>query len=141
MYHSVHKRRNAVPITASGIFVVEDDLALNEAYSLLLRQAGYEVRTAFNGQEALEVLREWRPSLIFLDLRMPVMDGLSFLRHYMPFKHHATKIIVFSNYDMQHEVDEAYRLGADRYVLKAWASPNELLKIVEQTFMASKANR
>lgn len=128
--------------TTPTILIVEDDLALNEAYSLLLTQAGYEVRTAFNGQEALDILQDWTPGLIFLDLRMPVMDGLTFLQRFRPADHPESRVIVFSNYDMQKEVDQAYALGADRYVLKAWASPKELLRIVEHTFKTpSKANQ
>jgi DNA-binding NarL/FixJ family response regulator len=62
------------------------------------------------------------------------MDGIHFLRHASLKKYHPnTKVIVFSNYDMQKEIDEAYRLGAERYILKAWASPKELLQIVEET--------
>ncbi|MNR68716.1 transcriptional regulator NarL [compost metagenome] len=63
---------------------------------------------------------------------MPVMDGIDFLKQYRPKENHPdVHIVVFSNYDMQAEVDEAYNLGAERYVLKAWASPKELLKIVK----------
>ena len=114
------------------ILVVEDDKALNDAYSTILKSAGYDTRTAFNGKEALEMVVEQDPDIIFLDLRMPVIDGIGFLKKYQPTKKHKhVKIIVFSNYDMQKEVDEAYELGAERYVLKAWASPKELIKIVE----------
>jgi len=49
------------------------------------------------------------------------------------------RVIVFSNYDMQNEIDEAYGLGADRYILKAWASPKELLRVVKDTLEAPKA--
>ena len=126
-----------MPKTTPAILIVEDDLALNEAYSLLLNQAGYQVRAAFNGQEALQILRDWTPGLIFLDLRMPVMDGLTFLKHFKPHDHPETEVVIFSNYDMQKEVDQAYELGADRYVLKAWASPKELLQIVEHTFRST----
>jgi DNA-binding NarL/FixJ family response regulator len=63
---------------------------------------------------------------------MPVMDGISFLKKYQPKKNHPdVRIVAFSNYDMQAEVDEAHKLGAERYVLKARVSPKELLKIVE----------
>lgn len=113
------------------ILIVEDDVALNDAYKTILSSAGYIVHTAFNGKEALEVVADHEPDIIFLDLRMPVMDGIDFLKEYQPArKHPHVKIIVFSNYDMQQEVNEAYQLGAQRYVLKAWASPMELLKIV-----------
>ncbi len=114
------------------ILVVEDDPALNEAYNMILRSAGYDVMTAYNGQEALEVLKDAKdPDIIFLDLRMPVMDGIGFLKEYHPEKHPHTTIIVFSNYDARAEVDEAYKLGAHRYVLKARAAPKELIHIVE----------
>lgn len=118
--------------TQPSILVVEDDLALNDAYKTILSSAGYDTRAAFNGEEALKLTNERDPDIIFLDLRMPVMDGIGFLKAYEPkAKHPHVTIIVFSNYDMQREVDEAYQLGAERYVLKAWASPKELIKIVQ----------
>ena len=121
-----------MPKTQPNILVVEDDLALNDAYKLILTSAGYAVRTAFNGEEALAATKAQEPDIIFLDLRMPVMDGIGFLKEYQPKEQHPhVKIIVFSNYDMQREVYEAYTLGAERYVLKAWASPKELVKIVQ----------
>lgn len=114
------------------ILIVEDDVTLNEAYKTILETANYTVHTAFNGKEALEVAAKHVPDLIFLDLRMPVMDGIGFLKAYEPIKNNPNAhIIVFSNYDMQAEVDEAYELGAERYVLKALAAPNDLLKIVK----------
>lgn len=122
-----------------NILVVEDDAALNDAYKTILSAAGYDTRTAFNGKEALELAEEAEPDIIFLDLRMPVLDGIGFLRAYRPKDNHPeVKIIVFSNYDMQQEVDEAYELGAERYVLKAWASPKELIKIVKDTMAADQ---
>lgn len=121
------------------ILVVEDDAALNDAYKTILSGAGYDTRTAFNGEEALKLAADVEPDIIFLDLRMPVLDGIGFLRQYQPKEQHPqVKIIVFSNYDMQQEVDEAYELGAERYVLKAWASPSELIKIVKDTIAADQ---
>ena len=114
------------------ILVVEDDIALNEAYMTILRTAYSSVFTAYNGEEALQVADQCDPDIIFLDLRMPVLDGIGFLEKYEPItKHPDVKIIVFSNYDMQTEVDKAYDLGAERYVLKALATPSSLLKIVD----------
>lgn len=125
--------------THPKILVVEDDASLNDAYKTILSAAGYETKTAFNGEEALVIASESEPDIIFLDLRMPVLDGIGFLRAYKPKTDHPdVKIIVFSNYDMQQEVDEAYELGAERYVLKAWASPKELVKIVKDTMAADQ---
>ncbi len=114
------------------ILVVEDDTALNDAYKTILESANHTVYTAYDGQEALEVAKQHTPDIIFLDLRMPGMDGIGFLKEYKPKETNPNAhIIVFSNYDMQAEVDEAHELGADRYVLKALAAPNDLLKIVK----------
>ena len=101
---------------------------------MILSSAGYDVTSTYNGKEALELIdKDGDPAIIFLDLRMPVMDGIEFLKQYDAPKHDKTTVIVFSNYDAQHEVDEAFDLGAKRYVLKARAAPKELLKIVENT--------
>ncbi len=118
----------------ASILIVEDESALNEAYQLILKQAGYNIATAFNGNEALKIIKNFDPDIILLDLRMPHMDGVEFLRHYKLKENHPdVKVIIFSNYDMQKEIDEAYKLGAHRYILKTWASPKELLQIIETT--------
>lgn len=99
---------------------------------MILRSVGYPVEVAFDGKEALEKCAESEPALILLDLRMPRMDGIEFLKQYQIKKDHPdVKVIVFSNYDMQKEIDEAYSLGAERYILKAWASPKELVQVVK----------
>lgn len=114
------------------VLIVEDDVDLNSAYQLILGSAGHEVSSAENGKRALDVIKKTGdPDIILLDLRMPVMDGIEFLKCYDAPKHSDTTIVVFSNYDAQKEVDEAYQLGAHRYVLKARAAPKELLRIVE----------
>ena len=116
------------------ILIVEDDIDLNGAYNMILSSAGYDVTSVFNGKEALNHLKEHGdPRIMFLDLRMPTMDGIDFLKAYDAPKHNDTTIIVFSNYDAQKEVDQAYDLGAHRYVLKARAAPKELIRIVKNT--------
>jgi two-component system response regulator (stage 0 sporulation protein F) len=121
----------------STILIVEDEESLNEAYQIILRKAGYKVQVAFDGQEALKLAAMEEPSLILLDLRMPRMDGIEFLRQFdLKRKHPGVKVIIFSNYDMQKEIDEAYSLGADRYFMKALASPRELLQVVDNTLAA-----
>jgi CheY-like chemotaxis protein len=118
----------------SKILVVEDEKDLNDAYYTILHSVGYEVVTAFNGKEALEYIeREGDPDLILLDLRMPVLDGIGFLERYDSSKHTKTSIILFSNYEAPQEVDKAFKLGAERYVLKSLASPKELIRMVEAT--------
>ena len=64
----------------SSVLIVEDEETIRDTLRLSLELEGYEVRTACNGKEALEVLpRMRRPCLILLDLMMPVMDGWGFV--------------------------------------------------------------
>lgn len=116
------------------ILIVEDEKFLNEAYELILKREEHEVAVAFNGQEALDKCKQLGPDLILLDLRMPKMDGVAFLRELEPAKNLPdTKIIIFSNYDNHEEIEAAFKLGASRYILKAWSSPTELVKVVRET--------
>ncbi len=122
------------------ILIAEDEQALNDAYRMILESEGYKVLCAFDGSEALEIIKTSEPDLILLDLRMPKVSGIEFLHMYKPKeKHPKVKIIIFSNLDMQSEIDEAYELGADRYMLKAWASPKELAKLVKATLKEKKS--
>lgn len=66
-------------MSAKTLMIVEDDTDIREALAELLMDAGYQVTTAVNGADALEVLRRAPlPNLILLDLMMPVMDGFAF---------------------------------------------------------------
>ncbi|HET7673701.1 MAG TPA: response regulator [Candidatus Saccharimonadales bacterium] len=116
------------------ILIVEDEKMLSDAYQAILKKEGYKVDAAYDGEEALKKAKDHEPDLILLDLRMPNMSGIEFLNKYKPLKKHPNvKIIVFSNLDTQKEINEAYELGAHKYMLKAWASPKELARFVENT--------
>lgn len=112
------------------ILVVEDDQALSDAFSMILSK-DYDVDTAFDGKEALEHTAKTTYDIILLDLLMPVMDGKAFLRAF----DNKTQIpvIVFSNLDAKNDIEEVMELGATRYMLKSWASPRELLRLVDDT--------
>lgn len=113
------------------VLIVEDDNDLRDAYVMILQSAGIDTRAAENGKVALDLIAsDGNPGVIFLDLRMPVMDGIEFLKNYDAPRHTDTEVVVFSNYDAKKEIDAAYELGAQRYVLKARAAPKELIRIV-----------
>ena len=121
------------------VLIVEDEQLLNEAYSRVLSAANISLLRAYNGKEALELLKDHKPDIILLDLRMPVMDGIEFLKKLKPKETlPQAKIIVFSNYDDQREIDEAFSLGAMHYMLKAWATPDELVKLIREVDHASQ---
>jgi len=121
------------------VMIIEDEQLLNEAYARVLTAAQISLLRAYNGKEALDILETEKPDIILLDLRMPVMSGIEFLKQLQPRENLPdTKIIVFSNYDDQHEIDEAFSLGAMHYMLKAWATPDELVKLIREVDNASQ---
>jgi len=116
------------------ILIVEDETVLSEAYETILKKEGFKTFTAFSGKDALDTITKGHHfDLILLDLRMPMMGGIELLKELK--KHHKAipKTIVFSNYDAQKDIDEAFKYGATRYMLKAWASPKELVKVIKDT--------
>ena len=60
--------------------MVEDDKDLNNAYCVILKHEGHEVKSAFDGKDAIKQLDSFKPDLILLDLLMPIMGGLEFLQ-------------------------------------------------------------
>ena len=63
---------------AARVLIVDDDDSIRDVVSMALGLEGCDVRTARDGQDALNVAHVWRPDLIILDLNMPVMDGWTF---------------------------------------------------------------
>ena len=65
---------------ASTILIVDDDEGVTQTFARMLTLEGYRVRTAFNAESGLRAAAEAHPDAIILDLRMPLLDGLGFLR-------------------------------------------------------------
>jgi CheY-like chemotaxis protein len=119
------------------ILIVEDDHALNNAYSIILKHEGHEIASAYNGKEALEKLKGFEPDLILLDLLMPVMGGLEFLQKYDLLKTHAdVKVLIFTNMENSPIVTEAYKLGVQRCIIKSWTAPHNLARVISDTLQA-----
>jgi two-component system, OmpR family, response regulator VicR len=123
----------------SKILIVEDDRDLNNAYGLILKHEGHDVVEAYDGKEAIKKLDNFVPDLILLDLLMPIMGGLEFLQWWNKSNPgSAVKILIFTNMENSPEVTEAYKLGANRCIIKSWTAPHNLAKVVSDT-LKSKA--
>jgi DNA-binding response OmpR family regulator len=117
----------------SKILLVEDDIDLNNAYTMILKQDKYVVRSAFNGEEALDALKTFEPDLILLDLIMPVKSGIEFLKEYLVTKKDPPKILVITNLENSSEITEALSIGGYKCVVKSHTTPQGLKKIVKTT--------
>lgn len=106
------------------ILVVDDEPQITRVLRTTLSSHAYHVRTAGDGDEALEIMREWTPDLIITDLAMPNMEGLELCRRIRAKS--AIPIVVLSVRGEERTKIEALDAGADDYVTKPFA-PNELL--------------
>ena len=116
----------------SNVLVIEDNKTLSHAYKLILQKEGFTVRVAYNGREGLELAKLSEPNLVLLDILMPVMDGVEFLKKFKPADHPETKVIILSNLNEDGEVKEAMKLGAHQFILKASTSPQQLIEHVKR---------
>jgi len=117
------------------VLIVEDDQYIREMYALIIKNAGHEVAEAPDGAAGLVEATNGGYDVILLDLMMPQMDGLSFLRALKkkPPKKKNGPIIVMSNLAYSDAKDEAKKLGATDFFVKADMEPKEVVAIVEKS--------
>lgn len=120
-----HAERSQVSHLAEGSFVhalVVDDVKENrDILSQMLRDIGAETREAVNGQECLEKIGEHRPDIVFMDIRMPVMDGMETIRHIKQNAHFAAlKIpcVAISASTLRHQMRPVLDAGFDDFISK-----------------------
>ena len=109
------------------VLLVEDDVALAQMYRVKLERDGYTVSVAGDGEEALGLLEQELPDLIFLDVRLPRMDGLTFLERLRETQR--TKnipVVIVSNYSEDELVARGLQLGALEYLVKSQTTPGRL---------------
>ncbi|MFN8672610.1 MAG: response regulator [Candidatus Sericytochromatia bacterium] len=105
------------------ILVADDEVSIRQIVEARLKMAGYEVVTASDGAETLELVKTEQPSLIVLDIMMPKIDGLQVCREVR--KNMTTPIIMLTAKGDVIDRIQALELGADDYVVKPF-SPREL---------------
>ncbi len=110
------------------VLIVEDDPTIREIYALKFELEGYPVEAVENGALALEAVQQFEPDIILLDMMMPVMDGLTFMRHYPPAA--TAEVIVFSNVATPVQREAVMALGARDYWIKSDYTPEQLVTAV-----------
>jgi two-component system OmpR family response regulator len=105
------------------ILIVDDDEGVTQTFARMLKLEGFEVRTAMNAETGLVQARDSRPDAIILDLRMPLVDGLGFLRRLRAQdEHRETPVaIVTGDYFLDDNVSaEIRQLGAELKFKPLW---------------------
>lgn len=116
------------------ILLVEDNLELRNLYEIFLKQHGFEVASASDGDEGLQKAKDYKPDLIFLDVMMPKKNGfevLKILRHDPEYGSTKTKIVILTNLGDSGKVSPDVRADMDGYVIKAEIELKSLLEIIK----------
>jgi two-component system chemotaxis response regulator CheY len=104
---------------ARSCLVVDDSRVVRKAARRILESLGFQVREAEDGSKALEACREAMPELVLLDWNMPVMDGITFLRHARAEFGPSEPTIVLCTTEIGFDrIMEALEAGAQEYVMK-----------------------
>jgi len=115
-----------------SILVVEDDKFISNAYKIKLNSEGYQVKNAYNGVEAIEMLKNFYPDLIILDLVMPIKNGFEVLKDLKKNKKLLSiPIIVATNLGEDQYIVKAKEMGATDYILKSEMSLDDLVKKIK----------
>jgi len=109
------------------VLVIEDDDIIREIYAMKFELEGFPVASAENGKVALDVVDEFQPEVILLDMMMPVMGGLEFMRAINDRMAKLPHVIVFSNISAPSQVDSVMKLGAKTYWTKSDYTPDRVV--------------
>jgi two-component system cell cycle response regulator len=102
-----------------AILIVDDNLSNLKLAEVLLAAEGYDVRTAPDAEQALEVLQAFRPRLILMDIQLPGMDGLALTRRLKADPAHGdVTIVALTAYAMKGDDERALAAGCRGYISK-----------------------
>ena len=119
---------------SSIVFVIDDETALRTAYAAALSKLGYTVKTASDGVEGQVLLKAGVPSLILLDMLMPNLDGVGFLKQLRgDAANKDVKIVVVSNFE---SLPDAEELGVEKYLSKMQNTPEAVAAAVDRVLKA-----
>lgn len=108
------------------ILIIEDDPYSATIYQKHISKSGYLTKIAFDGRHALEIIDNFQPNLIILDLILPKIDGFT-LMHF--FKN--IPVIIISNLDQQSDIDKCINLGAKLFITKESLNYEALIKQIK----------
>jgi two-component system alkaline phosphatase synthesis response regulator PhoP len=123
------------------VLVVDDEPDILELLQYNLEKVGYEVETAYNGVQALEVAKNFAPHLVLLDIMMPKMDGVETCRHLRTMPQTADSYIIFLTARVE-EYSEiaAFEEGADDYIIKP-IKPRALISRISALFRRERKKK
>jgi len=115
------------------ILFIEDESALQKAFGDILSNAGYELKSALDGEVGLRLAESEKPDLVLLDLTLPKLNGFEVLEKLKT--NPETKkipVIILTNLERMEDVDRAIELGAMTYLVKAQYKLEEVIEKIKK---------
>lgn len=123
------------------ILLVEDEDFIRDLYSRQLLKAGFQVKTAPDGQAGLNLLKAEQFDLLLLDIMLPGMNGLQLLREFKTQNPNSPMItILLTNLGQEAVIKEGFELGAQAYLIKASYTPDQAVNEVKNALFGQKGN-
>ena len=120
------------------VVVVDDQALMRTGFRMILESAGIEVvAEADNGREALDIVRQQRPDVVLMDIRMPELDGVAATEQLMSDSEVTARILILTTFDLDEYVFAALQAGAAGFLLKD--TPPEALIDAVQVIAAGEA--
>ena len=120
-YPPVYQPRPEHDIIPLEILVVDDSVSVRMVISRLIQRQGWEVQTAKDGVEAVELLHQYEPDLVILDIEMPRMNGYEFMRNFRSQEKFAdTPVIMLTSRSVHKHSDKAEGLGVNAFLVKPY---------------------
>ena len=116
------------------ILFIEDESALQKTFGEILKQEGYEMTSALDGESGLRLAKDKKPDLILLDLILPKLHGFEVLKKLK--EDPETKeipIVILTNLEGIRDVEKALELGATTYLVKESYSLEEVIEKIKKT--------
>ena len=99
------------------LLIVDDEVEICDFLRSFFEERNYDVKTASSGQAALDVVEQYKPHVILLDIKMSGMDGIQVLQ-VVKKKYPRIKVIMVTALETRDKIEECLRLGADNYITK-----------------------
>ena len=99
------------------LLIVDDEAEICDFLKSFFEERNYEVKIASSGQAALQVVEQFKPQVVLLDIKMPGMDGIETLGN-LKKKFPRIKVIMVTALETRDKIEECLRLGADNYITK-----------------------
>lgn len=115
------------------VMFLDDDVFIRKIYKDRLTAAGFDVKVAASGGEAIDLAKNFPFDAMILDMVMPDMTGIEVIKSIRNIANHAkTKLIVFSALGQEKTIEEAKQAGADEFLVKDKVMPSDLVAKINE---------